>query len=108
MRARLLPRRAGSLARRWWNSNSPIRREFRRNHHVGRVAREPRAGNAILGDVEGVDHHRRNSARPVVRLAEKLPADQAVDAEDAAEAIVADSAGTGRGDSSRPRCRGSE
>ena len=46
----------------------PDRRQLRRDHHVGRIAREARAGDAVLRDVEGVDHDGRDAGRIARRL----------------------------------------
>ena len=46
-----------------WNSNRPIFDELRRDHDVGRIAREARARDAVLRDVEGVDHHGGDAGR---------------------------------------------
>ena len=49
--------------------------DLQADQHVGRVAGETRAHDAVLGDVEGVDHH-RGEARRARRLARPLPAQQ--------------------------------
>ena len=67
-----------------WKSNQPIwptRGEIRK---VGRIAGKPGAGDAILHDVEGVDHDGRD-ARPR-GAAEKLPFHGALGREQFAEA----------------------
>ena len=45
--------------------------EPRADQHVGRIAGKPRARDAVLHDVEGLDHHGRD-AGPAAR-AEELP-----------------------------------
>ena len=44
-----------------WNSNRPILASFGVDHDVRRIAGEARAGDAVLRDVEGVDHDRRDA-----------------------------------------------
>ena len=48
-----------SLPAARWKSNSPMLPDARADHDVGRIAREPRARDAILHDVERLDHHGR-------------------------------------------------
>src|SRR4051812_49589336 len=55
------------------------------DHDVGRIAGEPRPRDAVLHDVEGIDHYARDAGTP--RAAGELAFERALGAEDAAESV---------------------
>ena len=57
-----------------WKSKWPILAELRPDHDVGRIAGKPRARDAILDDVERLDHDRRDARRSVI-AADQLTAE---------------------------------
>ena len=61
------------------------RAEPRADQHVGRIAGEPRAGDAVLHHVERFDHHGRNAR--AAAPPEELPAQRAFAAEEAAQPV---------------------
>ena len=77
------PMAIASAAR--WKSNQPTRAEPRADQHVGRIAGQPRARDAVLHDVEGFHHHGRNAR--AAAPAEELPAQRAFAAEQAAQPV---------------------
>ena len=61
-----------------WKSNRLTRDEPRADQHVRRIAGEPRARDAVLQHLEGVDHHGRQAG--TVRRAEELALDETLGA----------------------------
>ena len=61
LRTAARPSSISSAAR--WNSNRPIVLGFMHDHMVGRIAGQARAHDAVLRDVERVDHHRGDARR---------------------------------------------